>query len=423
MRKFTGPGKVKDDLDMPPFARSGITASLYNFDIDDATVKLEHALWLEIHALPVLSASRGTHVSLKGLASRSGSQSHNQQLSEKRVKAVRSFLLGHGVSEAQVNFNSRGEDEAAFFGVKDGTESEEWRAVTVQLDPPPRLSRARFDRLNPMNRRDGFDDTGFFSWLSVPSFGLPKTIRLRNAEGMTVSTNNAAVARPLSPLTNAPVEEIIVGSNNELIRIEGGVPGDTRLVVRELNGRVMAELDVTSLAHKEVQVAFHFVQDSTQRATRPEADIDQMMAIVNRVYEPQANITFKKKSVAPMRFTTSLGDPAQNGATSLVTLGNKFQTLAARGDVKARINVYFVWEFQRISTRDTDARVDEIGGKHVVFEDDAGTDTGLSLGHEYGHCLGLNHRDSAQELLMWDTTDDRGGRLLKDEILTAHSKV
>ena len=48
--------------------------------------------------------------------------------------------------------------------------------------------------------RDGFDDTAFIPWLMVPSFGLPKSLRLRNAEGMTVTTDNAGVARLLSPL-------------------------------------------------------------------------------------------------------------------------------------------------------------------------------------------------------------------------------
>src|SRR5262249_50958885 len=42
MRRPTGPGKVKDNLNLPPARRQGVTGLLYNFDIDDASLKKEH---------------------------------------------------------------------------------------------------------------------------------------------------------------------------------------------------------------------------------------------------------------------------------------------------------------------------------------------------------------------------------------------
>ena len=88
----------------------------------------------------------------------------------------------------------------------------------------------------------------------------------------------------------------------------------------------------------------------------------------------------------------------------------------------ARINVFFVWDYNP-GKGDTDAEVDNIGGGGVIFEDDAGRDTGLSLSHEFGHNLGLPHRETRRELVMWPFTDQRGGVLEKDQILTVHEKV
>ena len=59
MRKPTGPGKVKDNLSVPPKSRKMTTALLYNFDIDDATVKPEHEKWLQENAVKPLLAVPG----------------------------------------------------------------------------------------------------------------------------------------------------------------------------------------------------------------------------------------------------------------------------------------------------------------------------------------------------------------------------
>ena len=51
------------------------------------------------------------------------------------------------------------------------------------------------------------------------------------------------------------------------------------------------------------------------------------------------------------------------------------------------------------------------------------SDVALSFAHEIGHCVGLFHRDTSRQLLMWPTTDERGGRLERDEILVAQENV
>src|SRR5262245_17215452 len=101
VRQFTGRGEVNDDLLLPPDQRIGISGLLFNFDIDDATLKVEHMAWLEVNAVRFLLASRNTRVNLKGLASRSGRRDRNQQLSENRVGAVRDFLIRRGVTSGQ----------------------------------------------------------------------------------------------------------------------------------------------------------------------------------------------------------------------------------------------------------------------------------------------------------------------------------
>ncbi len=67
--------------------------------------------------------------------------------------------------------------------------------------------------------------------------------------------------------------------------------------------------------------------------------------------------------------------------------------------------------------------MDDIGSVLVVFEDDAGTDAGLSMAHEFGHNLGLEHRETSKRLLLWPVTDERAGRLERDQILVVNKNL
>jgi len=55
-----------------------------------------------------------------------------------------------------------------------------------------------------------------------------------------------------------------------------------------------------------------------------------------------------------------------------------------------------------------------------IFEDRAGRAIGVTLAHEIGHHLGLNHTGHRKIDLMFDFTDQRGFNLTKDDVNTAN---
>ena len=69
------------------------------------------------------------------------------------------------------------------------------------------------------------------------------------------------------------------------------------------------------------------------------------------------------------------------------------------------------------------SEVDDIAGRSVVFEDDPGKNPGLSLSHEFGHNLGLEHREKSKRLVMWPFTGQHAGRLERDQILIVNTNL
>jgi len=108
------------------------------------------------------------------------------------------------------------------------------------------------------------------------------------------------------------------------------------------------------------------------------------------------------------------------------SLDATFQTIAAAGDAAVDLNVFFVWEIQQVgSSGDLDAFT-SIGSAGsgapgtCLFEDHAGAGQPISLAHEIGHHLGLDHPDHRRIDLMWPTTGERGFNLTKDDVNTVN---
>jgi hypothetical protein len=151
MKRATGPGKVKNVSLPNQTAASSFAASLFNFDIDDATVKREHQDWLNTILVPRLKVVP-TPVRLVGSASRSGTADHDRALSEQRVNAIRDHLLRQGVSRALLTTSFTGKD----LSVAASDEDEGDRAVLVAVDGLPGFF-PQFDRVNPGGKNDGFE--------------------------------------------------------------------------------------------------------------------------------------------------------------------------------------------------------------------------------------------------------------------------
>jgi len=125
----TGPGR-SENLTNPT------RLLLYNFDVDDSYLKIDHQKALEASVVPILR--KGGSLSIVGLASRSGSFRHNDYLSVERAEGVRTFLQkcvpnGFAVRE----FKGFGERKAQLDGQRDGTEDERYRCVILFLSSGP----------------------------------------------------------------------------------------------------------------------------------------------------------------------------------------------------------------------------------------------------------------------------------------------
>lgn len=124
--------------------RGTTSARLSQFAVNSDVLLEGHRIWLNDMISPLLRG--GGSVSLIGLASRTGSDSHNLALSKRRATAVLAFLrLCTGRSFNHLFSTGTGEAMAALAGQADGTEDGTHRAVLViawaEAKPPPQAPR------------------------------------------------------------------------------------------------------------------------------------------------------------------------------------------------------------------------------------------------------------------------------------------
>lgn len=89
----------------------GVSRVIY-FDYDSFTVKSEYQGLVDQHAR-FLQSNRGRSVSLEGHTDERGSREYNLALGQKRAEAVRRAMTLVGVSDAQVEAVSFGEEKPA----------------------------------------------------------------------------------------------------------------------------------------------------------------------------------------------------------------------------------------------------------------------------------------------------------------------
>jgi hypothetical protein len=436
MAKPTGPGKIRDNLSKPPSQRFSVTGLLFNFDIDSDVVKNEHLAWLERNVVPLLGI-KDALFSLKGSASRSGKNDHNMDLSQRRVNNVKKFLLSRGGRAEQLSAVFVGEEEAALAGKKDGGEDEEDRAVAVAVIVPRGPGILRFARIDPNEIEDGFEFGRNPQWLMVPMLGR-RELLLLNGKGMRLSSSRQFILRFIDPVTGRSNHELFITSDRQVVKFEGGMPGEADVFAEDLvRGGAVKLLETTVLVAKTVKLAFHFITDPQNPTPKRKVDtIAGMLKQAQRVYRAQANLFLETLSNPPniLNFTQNLSDttaPLRNGifpVTPKTVGGDKFPLFQAKSNTAARVNVFYLWEWED-GKPDVNAQADDIPGKGVVYENDTGSmlaeKEGYTLGHEFGHCFGLEHtgtKDLAKRVrLMWNTTNEHTGVLTREEILTVHA--
>jgi len=100
------------------------------FDFDQDTIRSEFVDVLRAHAA-YLNANPSANVLIEGHADERGSREYNIGLGERRANAVRRFLEAEGVSSAQINTISYGEERPAAYGHDEVSWAENRRAVLV----------------------------------------------------------------------------------------------------------------------------------------------------------------------------------------------------------------------------------------------------------------------------------------------------
>jgi len=103
------------------------------FDFDKYEVKDEYRAMLEAHA-GYLKANRGARVVLQGNADERGSREYNLALGQKRAEAVRRVLGVMGVSDAQMEAISFGEEKLRNPGTTEAAHAENRRTDVVYGD-------------------------------------------------------------------------------------------------------------------------------------------------------------------------------------------------------------------------------------------------------------------------------------------------
>lgn len=103
------------------------------FDYDQFVVKGEYRAMLEAHAGYLLS-KRDARVILQGNADERGSREYNLALGQKRAEAVRKALAVLGVSDAQIEAVSFGEEKPRKEGETEEAYAENRRADVVYAD-------------------------------------------------------------------------------------------------------------------------------------------------------------------------------------------------------------------------------------------------------------------------------------------------
>jgi hypothetical protein len=153
--RHTGPGKSENLVNPPRLL-------LYNFDIDGPQLKPEHERFLQYFVMPTLRS--GGSISIVGLASRSGSFSHNERISTQRAECVRSFLRMSVPNDFSVReFKAFGERVAKREHQRDGSEHERYRSVVLFLSagpqpPVPKLDGLREIPIPPFSGTEGVLD-------------------------------------------------------------------------------------------------------------------------------------------------------------------------------------------------------------------------------------------------------------------------
>ena len=103
----------------------------YLFDFDKSVVKVQYYPYLD-ELIPVMNKNSGLKVEIQGHADNTGTNMYNQALSERRAKAVRTYLIKKNVGASRLTSVGFGEEKPAY---SNDTNEGQTRNRRVELKP------------------------------------------------------------------------------------------------------------------------------------------------------------------------------------------------------------------------------------------------------------------------------------------------
>lgn len=241
--------------------------------------------------------------------------------------------------------------------------------------------------------------------IPVNGFGI---FRVLNGVGGTVACadeEKAKVFDPAEPLAHGGTMRVI--RDPHIFHVRGITPGQTMIVATNKTQRGLGDILTLLVGQsREVTVAFHFLGGPQGVATtRSRASIDAAVAVMNSIYAPQTNITFRNNGIFPL----IVPELAQKKGLLLRTHEHTPDWTAVTKNRSAAIfNVFFVGSFgvddepfggDIIALTDGPGRPSFIKRDCIMQDNLRGIELGLALAHEAGHALGEEESKAEGDLM------------------------